>query len=101
MEYLANRLLRDPDFRSDYYYKRIHDMTSDFVAISQTRKTAVDTLLQEVENTQKNVKMMFLSRLDWMKIGNKVLERGIGDCPICMQPVAAIVAEDGSVVSIR
>lgn len=87
-KYLKLRLKSNPQFRVDYAYLQLHQISDMYVARAAAREKEVDTFLEELDLTRQKAVADMMSDNDWHQIRAKILDRHDSlECPICMGTV--------------
>ena len=70
--YLKLRLESNPKFKSDYYFKKLQDMTDVYLNYSIAREKEVDRFLEEVDLQRQRAVAEMMNKADWDALRAKV-----------------------------
>ena len=87
-EYVRLRRRRDPKFAADWYYGKLRQMADHYTASVDRREREVDAILDGLDRERGIALLAMMGPAQWRDVRSTLLSRGVGQCPICMQPNA-------------
>ena len=91
------RLETDPIFREELHFQLVRKMSDDAMRQSERGAQDLDALFAKLDRERSCSLLGAMTQGDWDKARGKLLQRGIGECSICLTSLAYAYEPGGGV----